>query len=90
MKETLITALYYLFEIIQYAIFARILVSWLPIPRDNMLIRLLYQITEPILGPIRAIIQRSSFGRNMMLDFSPIVAFLIIRLIMYLVIRLAY
>jgi YggT family protein len=71
-------AIDYLLRFIQWAIFARVIISWIPILRDNKVIRLLYQITEPILAPLRSIIQKSALGRNMMLDFSPVLAFLII------------
>lgn len=74
-----------LFDFIQLAIFARIIISWLPIPRDNRFIKLLYQITEPILAPIRGMIERSAFGKNMMFDFSPIVAVLLIYFIRSLI-----
>ncbi|AUS96186.1 hypothetical protein CDQ84_04880 [Clostridium thermosuccinogenes] len=70
-----------LLAFIEYAILARVLLSWFPISRDNQFIRLLYQITEPILAPVRNLIERTSSGRYMMLDFSPIVVFLIIGLI---------
>lgn len=88
MNYTIIKAINLVLRIIEYAILARVIISWLPISRDNPLIRLLYQITEPILAPIRGIIQRSAFGRNMMLDFSPIVAFLLISLIRNIIFRL--
>lgn len=75
-------AVYWLLEIMQWAIVARVLISWLPVTRDNPLVEILYQITEPILEPIRIIIERSPFGRDMMMfDFSPIVAFIIIKFI---------
>ncbi|MCX7923241.1 MAG: YggT family protein [Clostridia bacterium] len=67
-----------LLTVLEWAIFLRVIISWLPIPRDNQFIRILYQFTEPILGPIRSIINRSSLGRGMMIDFSPIIAFLLI------------
>jgi len=70
-----------LLAFIEYAILARALLSWFPISRDNQVIRLLYQITEPILSPIRNLIERTSSGRFMMFDFSPIVVFLVIGLI---------
>lgn len=69
------------FSVIEFAIFARVIVTWLPIPKENMIIRMLYQITEPIMAPIRALIARSSMGKNMMFDFSPIIAFLLIGLV---------
>ena len=71
-------AIQILITIMYYAIFARILLSWLPISRDNPLVNIIYQITEPILAPIRTLIQKSSFGGNMMFDFSPLIAILIL------------
>jgi YggT family protein len=72
------SAINFILSIMWYAILARVIISWIPVPKDNQLIRLLYQITEPILGPIRGLIERSSLGKNMMMDFSPIIAFLLI------------
>jgi YggT family protein len=81
MTALILTAIVWFFRIIRYAILARILISWLPIPRDNQFIRLLYQVTEPILGPVRALIEKSALGKNMMVDFSPVVAFLLLSVI---------
>lgn len=74
-----------LLEIVGYLIFARVIVSWLPINRDNPILQFIYQVTEPILAPIRNLISRSSIGGGMMIDFSPIVAWLLIQ---YLIIPL--
>ena len=84
----IIRAVNLIFEIINYAILGRVLLSWIPIPRDNPLIRLLYQITEPILGPIRELVQRSPIGKNMMIDFSPIIAFILLEVIRNVIVRL--
>lgn len=72
------------FQIMEYAILARVLLSWIPLP-NNQFTRLLYQITEPILGPVRSLINKSPIGGNSMIDFSPIVAFLLIGLVRNLV-----
>lgn len=64
-----------------WVLIARVLLSWLPISRDNKLIDLLYTITEPVLAPIRNLLNRSSMMNNSMLsmiDFSPIVAFILV------------
>lgn len=66
------------FRVIEITILIRVFLTWLPIPKEHKLIDLLYQVTEPILAPIRALIQRSSFGKNMMFDFSPIIAIILI------------
>ncbi|MDK2798631.1 MAG: YggT family protein [Clostridiales bacterium] len=67
-----------LLDIIFYLILARVIISWLPIDRYNPIIQFIYSITEPILAPIRSIVNRSSIGGGMMFDFSPIIAWLLI------------
>jgi YggT family protein len=88
MSYTVYRAIDIVITVVQYSIFARVIVSWLPISRENQLIKLLYQVTEPILAPIRTIIQKSAFGKNMMFDFSPIIAFLLLGVLRSVVGRL--
>lgn len=46
-------------------------------------------VTEPILYPIRAIINKSPFGgAGMFIDFSPIIAFILINAVSNLLIRI--
>ncbi|NLY18638.1 MAG: YggT family protein [Clostridiaceae bacterium] len=78
MTEKLRTAVVIFFRVIEILIFLRIILSWLPISKDNALFQFLYSVTEPILAPIRNLIARSSFGRNMMFDFSPVLAYLLL------------
>lgn len=70
-----------IFGVMELALLVRAFISWLPVPREHRLVRLLYQITEPILSPIRSLIQRSSFGHNMILDISPIIALILIAIV---------
>lgn len=59
-----------------YAILARVLLSWVD-PQGNMSVtRMLHEMTEPILGPIRKIVPTVG-----MFDFSPIIALLLIQVI---------
>lgn len=78
------------FSIIEITIILRAVLSWLPVPRDSKLVYLLYQITEPILAPIRSIVQKSSFFGSIMIDISPIIAFLLIRIIRTIVLSLLF
>lgn len=55
---------------------ARVIASWLPIDPDNTVVRLLDQLTEPVLAPIRSVLP--SFGG---IDFSPLVALLLLSLL---------
>ena len=78
--SALLTAVNVIFQVAALAILARVLLSWLPmagvrIDPYHPLIRFLYQITDPILEPIRRF---TTFG---MMDFSPIVALILLEII---------
>ena len=77
-----------LFSVVELLILIRVFLSWLPIPKEHRLVGLLYQVTEPILGPVRSLVQRSSFGQNMMFDFSPIIAFLLLGVLRNIILSL--
>lgn len=62
----------FLLDIALLIIMARVLLSWFPdIDRSNPLVRFLYDITEPILQPIRQAMPQTG-----MIDFSPLVVVL--------------
>ncbi|MEP7290153.1 MAG: YggT family protein [Chloroflexota bacterium] len=66
-----------LLNIFQLILLARVLLSWFPnFDRSNPIVRLLYDITEPILAPIRNLLPR-----NLGFDLSPLIVFLIIALL---------
>lgn len=71
-----------------FAILARVLLSWMPISRENRLVAFVFEITEPILEPIRRLVP--SLGG---LDISPMLALLLVemaqRMLLTLVARLA-
>ena len=58
------------------AIVIRALLSWFPIDPRNPLVTLLYDVTEPILDPLRRVIPRLG-----MIDITPLVAILLIQVI---------
>ena len=65
-----------LLQILLIAIFVRVLLTWLPIDQSNRIVRVLFDVTEPVLAPFRRVIPRIG-----MFDLSPIAAMLIIQLI---------
>lgn len=69
-----------LFEIIELLILVRIIMSWFRISYYNTFGRIIYELTEPILSLARELINKLGINTGM-LDFSPIVALLILRLI---------
>jgi YggT family protein len=72
-----------LFTLLAFAIIARALVSWLPVDRYHPVIRVLDQITEPILAPLRRYIP--PIGG--MMDITPIVALILIQILQAIVHR---
>ncbi len=61
-----------------WLILARVILSWVnPMPSNDIL-RGVIRVTEPVLAPLRRLIPVRG------LDFSPILAFLILRLLMRL------
>ena len=67
-------------DIIELLIIARAILSWFPIRRDNVLVSFLNTLTEPLLEPIRKLIDKA-VTQPMMIDLSPIIAFLLIGIV---------
>jgi YggT family protein len=85
--SALITIINVVFQLASLLILARVILSWLPmagvrIDPYNPLIRILFQLTDPILEPIRRF---ATFG---MMDFSPIVALILLEIIRALLVSL--
>lgn len=70
-------------QILTIAILIRVILSWFPINPHNTFVALLYQITEPLLGPLRRVLPRLG-----VLDLSPLVAVIILWAIARLAARL--
>ena len=69
--------LFFILQIFQFVLLARVILSWFPnVDRSNPLIRLVYDITEPILRPVRDMMPPTG-----MIDLSPLIVFLIIQVL---------
>jgi YggT family protein len=65
-----------LFWVLNLAIFARVLFSWINPNPYNPLVSLVYQITDPILDPLRRIVPAVG-----MFDITPIVAWILLDIV---------
>lgn len=77
------------FQIMYLLLIIRIVLSWIGrgIPYNSAFrgfIQFVYGVTEPILGPIRQVLPRSGMG----IDFSPLIAFFLLRILQSLVLNL--
>lgn len=76
MKAVLAQFIFYLTTALYVAILVRAILSWFPIGGNNPIVAFVYQVTEPILAPIRRIVPRIG-----VIDLSPLIAILILVLI---------
>ena len=66
-----------LLQLFKLALLARIILSWFPnVDRSNPIIQFLFDVTEPVLRPVRDMLPQSG-----MFDFSPLIVFLIIQVL---------
>lgn len=68
----------WLFEVM---IIGRAVCSWIPSLYHSKLNGFLFQMTEPIIAPIRTQLYRVSFLRDLPIDFAPLVAIMALGLL---------
>ena len=78
----MISIIHTAFEILTYIIFIRVILSWFPHNPYQPLIKLIYQISNPILNPIRNFV--SPIGG---IDISPIIAIFMIQFIKNIILQ---
>ena len=82
MSSDIANLLSFFFNVLSIAIIGRALLSWFDPGFKTAIGKIIYDITEPIVGPIRKFLP--TLG---MFDLSPIIALLLIRLIQIMVNR---
>lgn len=73
-----------LVQIYSFVLIIRILLSWVRVDPYNPVVRFLYDITDPVLEPLRRVIPPAG-----MMDFSPIVAFLLLWILRVMLLNMA-
>jgi YggT family protein len=73
------------FQVLNIAIFARVLLSWVKVDPYHPAVQVLYQITDPIIEPLRRVIPPIG-----MIDISPMVAMVLLEIVRSVVMSLLY
>lgn len=73
------------FEVLNWLIIIRVLLSWFRHDPYHPVMRFIYEITEPVLAPFRRLLPARS---GMPIDFSPFIAILVLQLVERLVLDL--
>ncbi|ABZ84649.1 yggt family protein, putative [Heliomicrobium modesticaldum Ice1] len=75
------------FEVLKFLIVIRVILSYFPHNPDGTIIRFIYDLTEPLLSPLRRIIPVPA---SLPLDFSPIVAYILLEVLERLLLQLLF
>ncbi len=71
------------FTLLNLAILARVLLSWIRVSPYHPAVGFLYRITEPILAPLRRIIPPLG-----MMDISPVIALILLQIIQQILVAI--
>lgn len=74
-----------LLTVLYFAIFIRVILSWLPLDEDGPFVSFVYLVTDPVILPIRAMLDRTGLFANSPLDFSTLIAMVAVMLIQALI-----
>lgn len=85
--STIFKSLDILFNIIEILIVVRVFMSIFRISLDNVIGKIIYELTEPILTPAKVLLNKLGLDRGM-IDFSPWIAILLLRVIYSIIIRI--
>lgn len=74
-----------IFNILYFLLVIRIILSWVGADPYNEIVRIIYMVTDPILAPLRRLPLQMG-----MLDFSPIIAFILLVVIRNFLVNVLY
>ena len=84
MNDTIATIFVAFLYVLMFAIIIRALLSWFPNAQGSEFARLLHQVTEPLLDPVRRIMPRTGF-----IDLSAMVVIVLLYVMIEVVRRAA-
>ena len=78
-------SIYMLSEVAQWLLLVRAILSWFPNASASKFSYFLYEITEPLINPVRKLLSRTQLA-NSMIDFSFLITFMILIIIQDLIV----
>lgn len=67
--------------VVQTAMLLRAILSWFFMDEDNRVMAILYAVTEPFIIPVRALFDKLGWFRNLPIDISFFVTYLLLSII---------
>ena len=66
---------------LEIAMLLRAILSWFPVDEENRLVSLLYCITEPLILPVRALLEKLGWFQNFPMDMSFFFTYILLSLV---------
>ena len=66
---------------LQFLMMARAIISWLPVNEDNPIVVFLYSVTEPVIMPVRSVIERFGWFEGLPIDMSFLITFMLLSIL---------
>lgn len=85
--SVLLKSIKMLFELLEILIIIRVFMNIFRVSLDNPVGKIVYELTEPIIGPAQALLNKLGLNRGM-IDFSPWLAIILLRLVYSLIFRI--
>lgn len=67
--------------VLEMLMIVRMLLSWFPVDDDSPILNFVFAMTEPLILPVRIVLERSSTVQALPIDLSFFVAFLLLGII---------
>ena len=67
--------------VLQFLMLARAILSWLPLDEDNPIENFLYMVTEPVIAPVRALIEHFGWFEGLPIEMSFFITFILLSVI---------
>lgn len=74
-----------LLSALELLMLGRAILSWFPVNEDNPLPRFLYAVTEPVIAPVRALMERLNLFQGLPIDMSFFFTFILISILSMLI-----
>lgn len=88
--SVLLEAIHWLINLISILIVIRAFLSWLPLGEGNVITNFIITMTEPVLAPVRNLYFKFKFSRELPVDFSPVIAILLLSVVSEIINRIAW
>ena len=70
--------------ILQFLMMLRAIMSWLPMDEDSKFANFIYMVTEPVIVPVRMLLDRLEWTHELPIDISFLAAFMLLSIIQML------